>query len=427
MDMILYEALKYYIRNLKTPSWIPDELKYQILNTVHEYYLQGEVLRWIKNGQDKRVAKATELEMILHNGHSSPLAGHYNAASTKHRIMQDYYWPKMGKIISDYVQRCDPCQRRGKPKRTEGLNPIQVTEILEMWGMDIVGPLPETKQGNKYIIVATEYLSKWPVAQPLKDIKAGTVAEFFHDNIICQYGAPKIILTDQGSSFNNEMFNALCGVMEVKHKLSAAYHPQTNGLTERFNKTLCQTLAKFIEQYKEREWDTFIQSALFAYRTREQSTTKYNPFFLMYGKRAQTPLSLKAKEGCTEEENLELDIDQYVEKITTEMDKARIEAKQNITRAQVKQKIRFDKKIKGQGFQIGDQVLLYKSNEDQIHGDKFRSLYSGPYYIDTKLGNGSYKLRDPESNNRMKKVINGARLKKYYPRPNWQSTVYIEN
>jgi len=296
-----------------------------------------------------------------------------------------------------------------------------------MWGMDIVGPFPETKQGNKYIIVATEYLSKWPVAQPLKDIKASTVAEFFHDSIICQYGAPKIILTDQGSSFNNEMFNALCGVMEVKHKLSAAYHPQTNGLTERFNKTLCQTIARYIEQYKEREWDTFIQSALFAYRTREQSTTKYNPFFLMYGKRAQTPLSLKAKEGCTEEENLELDIDQYVEKITTEMDKARTEAKQNITRAQVKQKIRFDKKIKGQGFQIGDQVLLYKSNEDQIHGDKFRSLYLGPYYIEKKLGNGSYKLRDPETNNIMKKVINGARLKKFYPRPNWQSTIYIEN
>src|SRR6266516_543428 len=162
MDMILYEALKFYIRNLKTPSWIPDELKHQLLNTVHEYYLQGEVLRWIKNGQDKRVAKATELETILHNGHSSPLAGHYNTASTKHRIMQDYYWPKMGKNIADYVQRCEPCQRRGKPKRTEGLNPIKVTEILEMWGMDIVGPLPETKQGNKYIIVATEYLSKWP-------------------------------------------------------------------------------------------------------------------------------------------------------------------------------------------------------------------------------------------------------------------------
>jgi hypothetical protein len=295
-----------------------------------------------------------------------------------------------------------------------------------MWGIDIVGPLPETENGNKYIIVAVEYLTKFPEALPLKDIKAKTVAQFIYDQIICRYGAPKVILTDQGASFRNEIIDALCETVNINHKLATAYHPQTNGLVERFNKTLCETIAKYMLQYKNRQWDYFVQSAILAYRTKIQTTTKFDPFFLMYGRKAKLPISIMAHEGETEEEELFFNIEQHVEITTTLLERTRNIARQRITQEQQKQKERFDKKIKIREYQIGEQVLLYKSNEENIHGDKFREMWTGPFYIQKKLGNGAYQLRDPE-NNVIKKLINGARLKKYHAKPNWESIIYIEN
>jgi transposase InsO family protein len=426
MDLQLYEGLKFHAKNLTFPRNITNELRLKILNTAKNFHLQGNVLYWIKDNENRRVAKATELESILYNGHSSLLAGHFDANGTYQRLRPDYYWPRMFKTIEEYVKTCASCQRRGKPKRTEPLHPIPVGEIFDRWGMDIVGPISETRQGNKYIIVATEYLTKWPEAQAIPDTKAKTVAKFFYEQVICRYGAPKVILTDQGSSFANELIDSLCEVMGSKHKLSTAYHPQTNGLTERFNKTLCETIAKYILQY-DREWDQFVQSALFAYRTKIQSSTKFDPFFLMYGRKAKTPLTMKAQEGKTEEEELEWEIEEHVNKITSTLEHVRDEAKKNITKSQQAQKERFDKKIKIQEYNIGDQVLMFKSETQYVHGDKFREFYTGPYYIHQKLGNGSYKLRDMKDNRVCKKPINGARLKKHYPAPNWESTIYIEN
>ncbi|CAB4421453.1 unnamed protein product [Rhizophagus irregularis] len=121
-------------------------------------------------------------------------------------------------------------------------------------GIDIVGPLPTTKKGNKYIVVATEYLTKWPEARALPDAKASSVVSFFYEDIICRHGCPKEILTDRGSHFVNEMLNSLCDELGVKHRLSTAYHPQTNGLVERFNRTLCEALAKFSNENHD-DWD----------------------------------------------------------------------------------------------------------------------------------------------------------------------------
>jgi alpha-L-fucosidase len=426
MDFNLYEGIKHYIQNHQPPRGISNEVRNTIFRTAHNYHLRNNILYWINNNENRRVAKITELETILHNGHSSPQAGHFNANATYHRLHPLYYWPRMYKSIENYIQQCDVCQRRGKPKRTDPLHPIPVREIFDMWGIDIVGPLPETENGNKYIIVAVEYLTKFPEALPLKDIKAKTVAQFIYDQIICRYGAPKVILTDQGASFRNEIIDALCESVNTNHKLATAYHPQTNGLVERFNKTLCETIAKYMLQYKNRQWDYFVQSAILAYRTKIQTTTKFDPFFLMYGRKAKLPISIMAHEGETEEEELFFNIEQHVEVTTTLLEHTRNIARQRITQAQQKQKERFDKKIKVREYQIGEQVLLYKSNEENIHGDKFREMWLGPYYIQEKLGNGAYKLRDPD-NNIGKKLINGARLKKFHAKPNWESIIYIEN
>src|ERR1051325_8446554 len=133
-----------------------------------------------------------------------------------------------------------------------------------------------------------DYLTKWPEAKAVKEASAEKTVDFIYQEIICRYGCPEVILTDQGTHFKNKLVKKLCEKFEIRHKLSSPYHPQTNGLVERFNKTLCESLAKVSE--KETEWDEHIQEVLFGYRTNRQSTTKMTPFYLIYRRESVLPI-----------------------------------------------------------------------------------------------------------------------------------------
>jgi len=197
---------------------------------------------------------------------------------------------------------------------------------------------------------------------------------------------------------------------EIKHLLSTPYHPQTNGLVERFNKTLCESIAKTKRDLQ--EWDTVINSVLFAYRTAKNSTTKYTPFYLTYGREARLPITTFENE--TLESNLEnLEIN-------------RQKAKDNVTKAQEKQKSRHDSKIKKPiEYQIGDKVLLYEAAKEKTWTGKLEDKWKGPFYIHDKLLNGAYKLRSTEGRI-LKTPINASLLKIYNDRQNWDPVIYLE-
>ena len=133
--------------------------------------------------------------------------------------------------------------------------------------IDIKGPLPITSNGNRYIIVAMDYFSKWPEAKVLSNIRAKTVAEFIYNDIICRHGVPQEILSDRGTSFVNKVINELCEKYQTKHRLTSPYRPQTNGMVERFNRTLRECIAKLVQD-NQKEWDSLINSILLAYRTK---------------------------------------------------------------------------------------------------------------------------------------------------------------
>src|SRR6266480_106051 len=188
----------------------------------------------------------------------------------------------------EYVKFCDNYQRRGQKGEKSYLNPIEVGEPFERIGIDFVGPLEKTRRRNRYILMVTDYLTKWPEAKAMKDTTATNVVKFIYKVIICRHGCPKIILSDRGTHFKNKLVEELCEKFEIKHKLSAPYYPQTNGLVERFNRTLCESLAKVSE--KENQWDEHIESVLFAYRTIKHNTTKKTPFYMVYGREAILPI-----------------------------------------------------------------------------------------------------------------------------------------
>ena len=131
-------------------------------------------------------------------------------------------------------------------------------------GIDFVGPLPHTKQGNQYLLVATEYLTKWVEVKATARVDADTVAKFILEEIISQHGCPHELILDQGTHFLNQMIAILLKKMGIKHQLASPYHPQTNGLTEQFNKTLCEMLARMTKRDKT-NWDEMLPMALLSY------------------------------------------------------------------------------------------------------------------------------------------------------------------
>lgn len=394
----------YYeiLENLKKKKEING---FQILEGI--LYKQDE-----KNQRLLKVIRRYELEPIMYFMHDHSLSAHFGIQATKNKVKEKYYWPGMSRDIEDYVKSCDQCQRRGRPNNKHELHSIEIKEPFYYIGIDIVGPLPITKNNNRYIVVAVDYFTKWPEAKAIKNANAIEVAEFIFEDIICRHGCPKKILTDRGSHFNNEMIKEITKKFNIRHNFSTPYHPQTNGLVERFNKTLCESLAKL---EKEAEWDKNIAPVLFAYRNKKQESSKLKPFYVVYGREVKTIFN---QESVPEKEN-------WIQYLVDERSKILEQVRENVKKSQENQKKYHDKKIKTKTFTIGEKVLYYKAAKEKQWSGKLEEKWKGPYYIHEVLMNGAYRLKDYEGNV-VKVPVNGEYLKKYHSREGYVPYVLIE-
>ena len=265
--------------------------------------IKSDVLYKRRDGKLVRILKEDERDSVMFMIHNHETGAHFGVEATYNKIAGRYYWKGMYEDIRKYVRYCDTCQRRGQKGGKGNLYPIKVGEPFERIGIDFVGPLEKTKKGNRYILVVTDYLTKWPEAKAMKEATAKNVIEFIYQEVICRHGCPRVILSDRRTHFRNELVDGLCEKFKIKHKLSSPYHPQTNGLVERFNRTLCEGLVKVTE--KENELDKYIESVLFAYRTNKHNTTKKTPFFMIYGREAILPIDdINEDKEILEEESL---------------------------------------------------------------------------------------------------------------------------
>jgi hypothetical protein len=377
-----------------------------------KYILKEGILYKKRNEQLLRVVRRFEIEPILYLMHDHQLSAHFGVTTTRERVKEKYFWPGMDKDIEDYVRSCDNCQRRGKRDNIHKLHSIEVKEPFYCIGIDFVGPLPLTENNNKHIIVAIDYFTKWPEARATKTVSSEEAANFIFEEIICRHGCPRKILTDRGTSFNNQLVRKLVERFNIKHNLSTPYHPKTNGLVERFNRTLCESLAKL---GGEKNWDKNIAPVLYAYRTRKQESTKMKPFYLTYGREARS---------ITNEENIQQD-EYRIQYLVDEHPKVINQARENIKRSQEMQKRIHDKKSKEKVFETGEKVLYYKAIKDKQWTGKLEENWKGPYYVHEKLLNGAYKIKD-EKGIIVKVPVNGELLKHYYSRESYIPYILIE-
>lgn len=412
MNEQLYNALYYYIENSEYPKEIKDQHeKIQLEKLSKKYIIQKRNLfRQTKEGKYQRVILPDQTELILYNLHKDQNGAHLGIESTYEKLKERYYWPQMYESIKQYIKSCDNCQRRGKPNRREELIPIKVTGIFKRIGIDIKGPLPITKNGNKYIIVAMDYFSKWPEAKAIPNAKADTVAEFIYKEIICRHGVPDEILSDRGTSFINQVVDGLCDKFQTKHRLTSSYRPQTNGMIERFNRTIGECIAKLLSD-KEKEWDEYIDAVLLAYRTMKHESTKFTPAQLYLGRQMKLPVELKVITFQEPKMTFEETLRQRTIDIMEKWDSDKNKALDNIEKGQEKQKKRFNKR--SQKLKIGDKVLVHRTDLQNNMSAKLNEQWIGPYFIHDVLEHNVYKLRNMDGK-LVKNVINGNRLKLYY-------------
>ena len=377
-----------------------------------KYIIKEGILFRIENDKELRVIRKYEFEGLMYIAHDHEQAGHFGIKATYSRIKENYYWKGMFKDIEIYVKSCDSCQRRGKPIGKHELNVIKVVEPFYQIGIDIVGPLPITERNNRYIVTAMDYFTKWPEAKALEKADAKEVARFIYEDIICRHGCTKKILSDRGSHFNNKIIESLLKEFGIKHNFSTPYHPKTNGLIERFNKTLCESLAK---TGNTEDWDLRIPGILFAYRTKKNDSTKMEPGYLMYGRKMKTLLNLEEKA---------ITVKERVIRLIEELPSIRNKAKENIEKSQENQKKYHDQKKLKKGFNIGDKVLYYDAAKEKQWSGKLEEKWKGPYYIHEIISKGSYQIKTMEGKV-MKTPVNGELLKGYIDRRNFEVIVRI--
>ena len=218
---------------------------------------------------NKEVLTRSRVPAILNAYHDNPTGGgHFGRDRTYSKISERYYWFGMKTEIDNYIKRCKICFAVNPKikKESEPLHSISVPTLAwSLVGIDIIGPCQETSSGNKYIVAATDHFTKYTEAAGIPDKSALSVANFIY-TITCRLGCMDTIITDQGKEFVNEIMTQLTNRMGVEHRITSAYHPQTNGQRERDNRTLKDSLNKVANEYGN-DWDFYIPGEFFSYLT----------------------------------------------------------------------------------------------------------------------------------------------------------------
>jgi hypothetical protein len=337
------------------------------------FYRDGLLMRrWMPvgvsekgEGVEQLVLPQTCRAIVMELAHNIPMAGHLGKTKTVRRILQRFYWPTLHHDVANFC--CGECQKSASQRVPRApLIPLPIMSVpFDGIAMDIVGPLPRSKSGHRYILVLCDYGTRYPEAVPLRNIDAEHVVEELV-KVFARVGIPSEVLTDQGTNFMLKLLSEVYRLLSVKVIRTSPYHPQTDGLIERFNQTLKAMLQK-VGNNEGRDWDRWLPYVLFAYREVTQALTGFSPFELLYGRSVRGPLDVLREaweaDSCGEES-----VVSYILMIRERLEKMAEVVQENLSKAQRQQKEWYDKNARSWEFQPGDQVLvlLPTSTEEEV-------------------------------------------------------------
>nr|GEV14115.1 reverse transcriptase domain-containing protein [Tanacetum cinerariifolium] len=308
-------------------------------------------------------------------------------------------------------QNNPPLDRQEKISQRDKMpqNSIQVCEIFDISGIDFMGPFPSSK-GNKYILVAVDYLSKWVEAKALPNNDARVVVKFLK-SLFSRFGIHRAIISDRGTHFCNDQFTRVMIKYEVTHRLATAYHPQTSGQVEVSNRGLKRILERTVGENRA-SWSDKLDDVLWTFRTAYKNPIGCTPYKLVYGKSCHLPIELEHRAyWALKHVNFDLKTTGDHRKLQlNESSELRDQAYENFVIYKERTKKLHDSKIKNRIFNVDDQVLLFNSRLNIFSG-KLKTRWSDPFTITRVFPYGTIELSQPNGPNFK---VNGHRVKHYF-------------
>ncbi len=335
--------------------------------------------------------------------------GHLGADKVAKMVGRYFTWPGMARELIKYCRSCGKCQVKSKhrPRRAPVVERPILAEPFESVAIDLVGPLPKGKGGNRYILTYICLATRWPEAVPLKSITAKAVMEGLW-SIFSRTSVPERILSDQGSQFCGRVMVQMCEQLGIEKVRTSPYHPETNGAVERMHGTMKSVLGKSIDEGL--DWVGQLCFVLFVLRQMPHADTGYSPFDMVYGFRVRTPLDA-LYHGLYEVEVEKLNVCEWVMKMAERLENVRDSAALRMAKGKESRLQYVNKGAKLREFKEGDLVLY------RVPGMtcKLSDSWQGPYKVLRKMGAVNYKI-GRVYNERHAKVVHVNCIKEFRER-----------
>ncbi|KAG5886535.1 hypothetical protein JTB14_002032 [Gonioctena quinquepunctata] len=347
----------------------------------------------------KRVVPKADRPSVIAAAHDPPISGHGGVYKTFAKVAVRYYWPKMRQDIANFVKKCNVCTTHKVSQEGPVDKMVSHPKVERPWEMvstDLMGPLPRSKHGNTFILVVTDYLSKFSLLFPLKRATSETVIRKLEDEVFLLFGVPRLLLCDNGPQYRSKQFLQFAERYQCRIKFSANYHPRANP-TERVNRVIKTMLSMYVSE-NHRIWDEHIHEIACAIRTSRHETTKLTPYFVNFGRNMALSGDDYAESKlfeCEEET-------QGVESSRNEKFRHMfLDVRKRLERAGEKSCERYNLRRRHVEY-LPNQLVWKKnyvlSNASKYFSQKLAPRYVGPFLIYKKISPWMYELRDQAGN-----------------------------
>lgn len=348
----------------------------------------------------------SQRELIIKQYHGNLIHGHEGMNRTYKKLKARFRWEHMKEQVEDFVKKCPECQINKTRTQRNTKVPMQISftpyEPFQKLNVDLMGPLPLSIHGNRYILSAQCDLTKYNIAIPLPNQESETIARALVKEIFLIYGSPRYILTDLGSNFVGQLIQDLCKLFKIKKLQTTAFHPQANGSVEKSHQLFTNYLKHFINTNQD-NWCELLPFASFAINTNVHTGTKHVPFELVFGRQAAIPSASHQPPPFT------YNYDDYLMELRQRLHLSHKEARDHLEKSKAIYKHYYDRTLKPVNFNVGDQVLLQNEQVKKGTSRKLTPSWLGPFLVEAVEGvNVVIKI------GRKTQKVHMNRLKKYF-------------
>ncbi|XP_024035603.1 uncharacterized protein LOC112096410 [Citrus clementina] len=356
-----------------------------------------------------------DADYVLREVHEGICGNHSGGRSLAHKVLrQGYFWLTMHQDAQEKTRSCVSCQSFANfsNQPPEKLTSMTSPWPFAQWGIDLIGPLPKARGAATHAIVAIDYFTKWVEVEALSRITEKKTTDFVWRNLVCRYGIPYALVTDNGRQFDNHSFREFCQNLGIELKYCLPAHPQSNGQVEAANKTI-KRLLKTRLGAKKGAWVDELSGVLWAYRTTHKTATGKTPFALAFGHEAVVPAEIGTTTHRTSHFNEQENDDQMCLNLDL-LTERREQAAERSAIYQQRVARYYNQKVNIRQFGVGDWVLrrVNQSTKDSTQG-VLGPNWEGPYRVKQIAGPGAYKLVRTDDHE-VKRPWNAAHLRKYF-------------